>query len=127
MKDEEDLKVHPIQPVSPQVTRSHFDERKRQQAQHHRQKGEEKADKAGRHFQTLASAAEKSHESLTRMKSPYRFCVYQEDDDVFIDVVILGEDGKIKKIEKKNITDDEVSTWLNHIENGYGLLLDSKG
>jgi len=61
------------------------------------------------------------------MKSPYRFCVYQEDDDVFIDVVILGEDGKIKKIEKKNITDDEFSTWLNHIENGYGLLLDSKG
>jgi len=124
MKDEDDLKVHPIQPVSPQVTRLNSDEKKRQHEQQHRRRGK---DKAGRHFQTLADAAEKSHESLTRMNSPYRFCVYQEGDDVFIDVVILGEDGKIKKIEKKNITDDEFNTWLNHIENGYGLLLDSKG
>ena len=123
MKDEEDLKVHRIQPISPQVNRLNPEEKKHQQQSQQRPKGE---DKAGRHFQTLVEAAEKSHQRLTRMNSPYRFCVYQEDNEVFIDVVILGEDGKIKKIQKSNITDDEFSTWLNHIENGYGLLLDSK-
>ncbi|MFC1585027.1 flagellar protein FlaG, partial [Fibrobacterota bacterium] len=65
---------------------------------------QKKRDDARHHFQSLANAAERAHKILEQMKSPYRFCVYEEDNKVFIDVVALDSDGKIKEIKKKNIT-----------------------
>ncbi len=76
------------------------------------------------HFEVLAKAAEESHVILLKEKSPYRFCVYQEGEDVFIDVVILDKEGEIKDIKKKKITHDEFTTWLTHIHDGRGLLVD---
>lgn len=75
-------------------------------------------------FERLAQAAEDAHEILVKENSPYRFCVYWEGEDVFIDVVILNKEGKIKDITKKKITHDEFTTWLAHIERGRGLLID---
>ncbi len=45
-------------------------------------------------------------------------------EEGFIDIVIVGDDGKIKETTKKNITHDEFSIWLNHIEQGKGLFCD---
>ncbi|MDR4505533.1 MAG: hypothetical protein MRK01_12205 [Candidatus Scalindua sp.] len=81
-------------------------------------------DEAGNHFQYLAEAAEIAHAVLEKNNSPYRFCIYQKDQEVFIDIVIVDEVGEIREVRKKNITHDEFSTWLNHIEQGEGFFLD---
>jgi len=82
-------------------------------------------DEAGNHFQQLSKAADLAHDVLVKSNSPYRFCVYQEGEEVFIDIVIVDDNGKIKETKKKNITHEEFSTWLNHIEQGNGLFFDT--
>ncbi len=81
-------------------------------------------DEAGDHFQQLSNAAELAHGTLKKNKSPYRFSVYQEGEEVFIDIVIVDDDGTIKETKKTNITHDEFTTWLNHIEQGNGFFFD---
>ncbi len=83
-------------------------------------------DEVKKHFSELAEAAEKLHEILVEKRSPYRFCVYMEGDEVLIDMVVLGEDGKIKDLQKKNITHAEFMTWMEHVEKAEGLLIDNK-
>ena len=79
---------------------------------------------AKKHFKQLAEATEQAHEILERENAPYRFCVYEKDGEVFIDMVILGPDGKTQKILKKNISHEEYTTYLSHIEHGDGLIID---
>jgi hypothetical protein len=81
-------------------------------------------DEAGNHFQQLSKAAELAHDVLVKNNSPYRFCVYQEGEEVFIDIVIVDDVGKILETKKTNITHEEFTTWLNHIEQGDGLFFD---
>ncbi len=81
-------------------------------------------DEAGSHFQQLSKAAELAHDVLVRNNSPYRFRVYQEGEEIFIDIVIVDDDGKINETKKKNITHEEFSMWLNHIEQGNGFFFD---
>ncbi len=83
-----------------------------------------KAANTGTHFEALASAAEFAHERLVQTKSPYRFCVYQNDGETFIDIVILDQNGKITKIKKSNIPHQEFLTLMRHIVEGEGLLID---
>jgi len=78
----------------------------------------------GTHFEALASAAELAHERLMQTKSPYRFCVYQNDGETFIDIVILDQNGNIKIIKKSNIPHQEFLTLMRHIVEGEGLLID---
>ncbi|MCF8069898.1 MAG: hypothetical protein K9L30_15055 [Desulfobacterales bacterium] len=80
---------------------------------------------AGKHFKRLAKAAEEAHAVLVREKAPYRFCVYEEDGEVFIDLLLLDEHGKTREVKKKNITHEEFLEWIGHIERGGGLILDS--
>ncbi len=115
MNDE--LRINKIARVNPQKTPLNPNRKKGQREYKHR-------DEARNHFQQLAEAAELAHTVLGKNNSPYRFCVYQNGEEVFIDIVIVDEDGKIKEIKKKNITHDEFSTWLNHIEQGEGLFFD---
>lgn len=89
-----------------------------------RNRDKKQRDEAGNHFPYLAEAAEIAHTVLEKNGSPYRFCVYQKNQDVFIDIVIVDDGGEIKEIRKKNITHDEFSLWLNHIEQGDGFFLD---
>ena len=78
-------------------------------------------------FHSLAKAAELSNSLLEKNNSPYRFCVYQKDEEVFIDIVILDKNGNILDLKKKNITSQEFSTWMSKIENGDGLFFDATG
>ena len=75
-------------------------------------------------FKELTDAVEKAHHQLVKEKSPYRFCVYEEEGEVFIDLVLLNEKGKIGTIKKKNITNEEFSKWMEIIERGEGLFFD---
>ena len=81
-------------------------------------------EEAGNHFQQLSKAAELAHDVLEKSNSPYRFCVYQEGEEVFIDIVVVDDNGEIKETRKTNITHEEFTTWLNHIEQGNGLFFD---
>ena len=115
MNDE--LRINKVYEVVPRKAPLDAKKKKRKREQKQR-------DETGTHFQNLAEAAEIAHAALERSNSPYRFCVYQKEGEVFIDVVVVGEDGKVKEVRKKNITHGEFSTWLNHIEEGDGLCLD---
>ncbi len=81
-------------------------------------------DEAGDHFQQLSKAAEVAHDTLKKDNSPYRFRIYQEGEEVFIDIVIVDEEGTVKETKKTNITHDDFITCLNHIEQGNGLFFD---
>ncbi len=114
---DDEIKVNKILHVIPQKTSLKPDNKKGKQEHKHR-------DEAGNHFQQLSKAAELAHDVLVKNNSPYRFCIYQEAEEIFIDIVIVDDDGKIKETKKKNITHEEFSTWLNHIEQGNGLFFD---
>jgi len=115
----DDLKVKKINPIPYKLPPGSSVDPKKQKKQQ-----EDRNNQARYNFELLAKAAEESHAILLKEKSPYRFCVYREGDDVFIDVVILDKEGKIKDIKKKKITYDEFTTWLAHIHGGQGLLID---
>jgi hypothetical protein len=115
----DDLKVKKIYPIPYKLPPAGEVDPKKQK----KQQGDT-SNLAKYNFEHLARAAEESHRVLLKEKSPYRFCVYREEDDVFIDVVVVDKEGKIKDIRKKKITYDEFTTWLNHIHGGRGLLVD---
>ena len=118
MNDE--LRINRINPVKQQKPPPDSKRKKEEEKREHEPK-----DEAGDHFQSLSDAADLAHNTLKKNNSPYRFCVYQKDGDVFIDIVIIGEDGEIKETIKNNITHEEFSTWLNHIEQGEWLFFDT--
>ncbi len=120
MNDE--LRINRIDPIKQQKPPPDSKRKKKgeEQEQEHKPK-----DEAGDHFQSLSDAAKLAHNTLKKNNSPYRFRVYQKDGEVFIDIVIIGEDGEIKETKKQNITHEEFSTWLDHIEQGEGLFFDT--
>jgi len=97
--------------------------RKEEQRLKDRQSHEEAKD----NFEALAGAAAESNAILIAKNSPYRFCVYRQEGQVFVDIVILGPDGKIQKLVKKNITHDQFGKWIKDIRETEGLFLDEKG
>ncbi len=113
----DEIRVNKTARIIPQKSPHNPTKKKEQEGYKHR-------DEAGDHFQQLSKAADLANEILKREKSPYRFRVYQEGEEIFIDIVIVDDDGKIKETKKKNITHDEFTTWLNHIEQGNGLFFD---
>jgi len=116
---DDEIKVFKVPNVKPDRPSLKPDRRKKKREQ--KEQGEE----AGKHFKRLAKAAEDTHAVLVKNKAPYRFCVYEEDGEVFIDLVLLDENGKTKEVKKKNITHEEFLAWIEHIERGDGLILDS--
>ncbi|KHE92880.1 MAG: hypothetical protein K8F52_17735 [Candidatus Scalindua rubra] len=113
----DEIRVNKSVPIIPQKkTLKHA---KREDQQEHKHKNE-----AGDHFQQLSNAAKLANDVLERDKSPYRFRIYQEGEEVFIDIVIVDDDLTIKETKKTNITHEEFTTWLNHIEQGNGLFFD---
>jgi hypothetical protein len=93
---------------------------------HHEQK-ERDADEAGSHFESLRDAADLANKELEQKNSPYRFYVYREFDDIFINLVILDKEENIVEVKKKNITHQEFTELISSIQNGEGLLFDISG
>ncbi|HNW91867.1 MAG TPA: hypothetical protein PKM88_03040 [bacterium] len=82
---------------------------------------------AGAHFAELARAVEQAHRRLVAAGSRYRFCVYRAGDEVFIDLVVLGTDGRIFSSRQKNITREQFTQWLENIDKGEGMFFDHCG
>jgi hypothetical protein len=118
----DDMNVPPVMPVEVPDRRVR-DEPERKD----RRRNREQRQKAKDCFKNLAHAAERAHVVLSKGGSPYRFCVYRDGEEIFIDIVILDENGEAQSLVQKNITHDEFLTWIRHIEEGRGLLLDAVG
>ena len=84
----------------------------------------ESPDRAGAHVRELARAAEKAHEYFLAHHIPYRFCIYEEGEEVFIDIVRLNSSGKPEQTVKKNITLEDFWKWMEILESHDGMLLD---
>jgi uncharacterized FlaG/YvyC family protein len=74
---------------------------------------------------TITKAAEASNEKLVRLNLPYRFSVYSEGDEVFIDIVVRDENGKTVTEKKKNISHDEFARLIEDVSQIEGLFFDS--
>lgn len=79
------------------------------------------------YFKTLSKATETSNERLEQQGIPFRFCVYEKDDKVFIDFAQLDKQGKVKTVETKDITNEDFNIWIDDIANIEGLVIDLKG
>ena len=115
----DEFKVDGIERVLPDVSKINPAPRRKKREKKQR-------DEAGKHFEELSRTAEQAHQILAEKKSPYRFCVYQVDGDVFIDIAIVDADNKIKEIYKRNITRDELQSWMQLIETESGMILDKE-
>jgi|WetSurMetagenome_2_1015567.scaffolds.fasta_scaffold209086_1 hypothetical protein len=94
--------------------------------QHHGY-GEKEKRHPGEYLHTIEKAAEASNRELERRKAPYRFCVYEENGRVMIDLVQLDAAGKITKEIKRNITDEDFEKVIEDISSIEGLFLDTTG
>ena len=79
------------------------------------------------YFKTLSKATETSNERLEQQGIPFRFCVYEKDEKVFIDFAQLDKQGKVKTVETKDITNEDFNMWIDDIANIEGLVIDLKG
>lgn len=76
------------------------------------------------HVTELLKAAERAHEYFSAHHIPYRFCIYEEGTDLFIDIVRLNVSGKPEKTVKKNITREDFFKWMEILETHDGMILD---
>ncbi len=87
----------------------------------------DKGDEAGKHFESLRRSADLINEDLEKKNSWYRFYIYRESDDIFINLVRLDGNGEIVEVIRKNITHQEFSGLIKRLENGEGFIIDSSG
>ena len=116
-----DHSVHNLLPINPDPL--HIRDKHQRNKQH---KDPKKKDESAQHFKELAEAAERSHEFLVAHNSPYRFCVYQENGEVYIDIVTLDDSQNIKSVIHKSITHEDFYRYLKNIELGEGLFIDTQ-
>jgi uncharacterized FlaG/YvyC family protein len=76
------------------------------------------------YFHTLDTAAEATNEVLKKKALPYRFHVYREGEEVFIDVVALDEQGRIIQEKRKNISHDDFERLIEDVSQFEGLFFD---
>ncbi len=113
-------RVNPSIPVPPVLRRDTEDKKEESKQEKKPRRKEEVKD----HFKELSYAVEQIHEILIKNKSPFRFCVYQEDEEIMIDIVKLNDKGEVERTERKDITHENFLSLVRSIESGEGLLFD---
>jgi hypothetical protein len=76
------------------------------------------------YFRTILKAAEASNEYCAKKGLPYRFWVYLENDDVFIDLVVLDNDGNPVEEKRKNISQEDFARVIEDVTSIEGLFFD---
>ncbi len=94
-----------------------YEKRKQKKKRHFHQ--------AKKHFDELTKIVDETHKELEEKESPFRLCVYQEGEDIFIDIVTIDDAGHIDKTFKHDISHDELEHLVHHIKSGRGLILDA--
>lgn len=75
-------------------------------------------------FNPLRKAVEASNNRLISRKLPYRFRVFKEEEEVFIELSILDENGNVVKKQVKNITESDFNRIIDDVASIEGLFLD---
>lgn len=76
------------------------------------------------HFEDLTQVSDRINKILQAKKSLNRFCIYRNNKDIFIDLVILDDNNKITKTIKRNITHKEFTETIKNIEELDGFIVD---
>lgn len=125
MEERIETHVTGVHVLSTVIERKRSDDRKNGRRDHGRP-GKE-TDEAVRHKDELCSAADSANGKLASRYSPYRFYVREEDGEIYVDLVVLCEDGTICETKSRKITHEEFSSWINHLERCEGILFDING
>ena len=96
-----------------------IDDKKKRENPHQHLKKE-----ARDYFHTLSMAAQATNERLKKKGLPYRFHVYREGEEVFIDVVALDGQGRTIQEKRKNISHDDFERLIEDISQFEGLFFD---
>lgn len=94
---------------------------------HGRRRDEDTLDEAGAHLENLRSTAASVNRALADRGSPYRFYVFSEGDEAYINLVVLNPDGSVSHVQRKSITHTEFSDLVRQLERGEGLFLELVG
>ena len=78
------------------------------------------------HFEELTQASDRINKILQAKKSLNRFCIYRNNKDIFIDLVIMDENNKITKTIRRNITHQKFTETIKNIEELDGFIVDFK-
>lgn len=93
---------------------------------HERHEAKHRFRRSGDYLHTLAKAAEETNRRFERKGVPFRFCVYRgENERVMLDFAELDGRGEVKRVVRRDITDEDFDRWIEDIANGEGLMLDS--
>jgi len=93
----------------------------------HQKNGGHGDDKAKEHFLELKRTADLVNSDLIAKGLPFRFRIYEDLGEIFIDLVRLNSDNQIVEVKKKNITHEEFREIIRHIELKEGLFFESMG
>ena len=80
---------------------------------------------AKKHFDELTKIVDETHKELVENDSPFRLCVYQEGDDIFIDIVTIDDSGRTDQVFKHDISHAQLENLVQNIKSGRGLILDA--
>lgn len=95
------------------------DDRQRKEHQHQQPFKEAKD-----YLHTIAKAAEVSNAKLAAAHVPYRFCIYEENNEIFINVVCLDKNGTVVKTQKTNISHKDFERLIEDVSLIEGLFVD---
>ncbi|NOX34759.1 MAG: hypothetical protein GXP56_13685 [Deltaproteobacteria bacterium] len=104
-----------VLPEKPGITP--YDKKKKKKKKHN--------EKAKKHFDELTKIISETHKELEKNDSPFRLCIYQEDDDIFIDIVTIDDSGRTSRVFKHDISHAELENLVQRIKSGCGLILDA--
>jgi hypothetical protein len=77
--------------------------------------------------QTLEKAAEVTNRELAQHNAPARYCAFEQDGRLYVDVAFLDENGKVKEDKIYPLSDNNVTYWLERFRSATGLLVNAQG
>jgi hypothetical protein len=90
-----------------------------------KQKKKKHPDTVKKHFGELSRIVEEAHQELIEKESRFRLCIYQEGEDIFIDIVTVDKSGKANQVFKHDVSHSELDDLIQQIKSGRGLILDA--
>ena len=91
-----------------------------------RKQGQSAAAKKGarRYFHALSKAVEASNGYCAKKGLPYRFRIYLKNNNLYIDLLVLDDNGNIIEEKRRNITEADFGRLIDDISNIAGLFFD---
>ncbi len=76
---------------------------------------------------TLEKAAEFKNRELDTAHAPARYCVFEKDNRLYVDVAFLDSQGHVKSDKIYPLSDYNVTYWLERFRSAKGLLVNKEG